>query len=102
MNEQKTPRKPLIYYAILCFLVLMLLNSLLVPMMQKMQIKEVGYSTFLTMLQNGEISQVQYEDNPVSYTHLDVYKRQVLCSIRNGRRSLGSFLLRLFAGTLLR
>ena len=71
MNEQKTPRKPLIYYAILCFLVLMLLNSLLVPMMQKMQIKEVGYSTFLTMLQNGEISQVQYEDNQIIFSPSD-------------------------------
>ncbi len=29
MNEQKTPKKPLIYYAILCFLVLMLLNPVL-------------------------------------------------------------------------
>ena len=71
MNEQKTPKKPLIYYAILCFLVLMLLNSLLVPMMQKMQIKEVGYSTFLTMLQNGEISQVQYEDNQIIFSPSD-------------------------------
>ncbi len=71
MNEQRTPKKPLIFYVILCFLALMVLNSLIVPMIQNMRIKEVGYNTFLNMLSDGQVSQVQYEDSQILFAPSD-------------------------------
>ncbi|MGI5857420.1 MAG: ATP-dependent zinc metalloprotease FtsH [Candidatus Merdivicinus sp.] len=71
MNEQRTPKKPLIFYVILCFLALMVLNSLIVPMLQNMRIKEVGYNTFLDMLSDGQVSQVQYEDSQILFAPSD-------------------------------
>ncbi len=71
MNEQKTPKKPLIYYAVVCLLVLMILNSLLLPMMQNMRVKEVSYNTFLSMLNDGKISTVQYEDDQILFSPSD-------------------------------
>ncbi len=71
MNEQRTPKKPLIFYVILCFLALMVLNSLIVPMLQNMRIKEVGYNTFLNMLSDGQVSQVQYEDSQILFAPSD-------------------------------
>ncbi len=71
MNEQKTPKKPLIFYVVLCFLALMIFNALFVPMMQNMRIKEVSYNTFVQMLNDGEISQVEYEDSQIVFAPSD-------------------------------
>ena len=65
MNEIKKPKKPLIFYYTLVLVIIILINSLLVPWMAKMQIKEVDYGTFMTMTDNKEIGKVA-----VSYTHL--------------------------------
>jgi len=55
MNEIKKPKKPLIFYYTLVLVIIILINSLLVPWMAKMQIKEVDYGTFMTMTDNKEI-----------------------------------------------
>ena len=71
MNEQKTPKKPLVFYVVLCFLALMVFNALFVPMLQNMRIKEVSYNTFVQMLNDGEISQVEYEDSQIVFAPSD-------------------------------
>ena len=59
MNEIKKPKKPLIFYYTLVLVIIILINSLLVPWMAKMQIKEVDYGTFMTMTDNKEIGKVE-------------------------------------------
>jgi len=77
MKEVKTPKKPLIYYYGIVVLVLILFNSLLMPLIAKGQIREVDYGTFMTMTENQEIGSVQIQDNQILFTDVDktvVYK----------------------------
>ena len=55
MNDVKNPKKPLIYYYLIVLVVIMLLNATLVPMLSQRNIQQVDYSTFLTMLSEGQI-----------------------------------------------
>ena len=69
MNEVKKPdRKPLIYYYGIAMLILILINSLLVPWIARQQIVEVDYGAFITMTENGEIGAVQVQDNQILFT----------------------------------
>lgn len=68
MQEIKKPKKPLIFYYFLVILALFLVNTLAVPYIAKRQIKEVDYGTFMTMTEDGEIGQVQVQDNQILFT----------------------------------
>ncbi|MGN1313822.1 MAG: ATP-dependent zinc metalloprotease FtsH [Lachnospiraceae bacterium] len=77
MNEVKNPKKPLIYYYVIAILVVYLFNALLMPQIAKQAIKEVDYGTFMEMTYNGEIGQVQIQDNQILFTDKEetaVYK----------------------------
>ena len=63
MKEVKSPKKPLIYYYCIALAVIFLLNNLLFPKMLEMQIKEVDYGTFLSMLEEENIEEVEVEEN---------------------------------------
>lgn len=67
MQEQKTPKKPLIYYYAIAILMLLLLNSLVFPRLLKQQITQVDYSTFLQQIKNGKISNVEIQENQIIY-----------------------------------
>jgi cell division protease FtsH len=56
-------KKPLIYYAFCAVLFLMLMNLLLFPALEQASVKEVPYSEFSTMLNNGEIDQVSMDES---------------------------------------
>ena len=71
MNEIKKPKKPLIFYYTLVLVIIILINSLLVPWMAKMQIKEVDYGTFMTMTDNKEIGKVEIQSNQILFTNKD-------------------------------
>lgn len=68
MNEVKTPKKPMINFWLMALLILICLNFLLLPTVQKAQIKEVNYSTFITQTENENIDKVQVEDDKITYT----------------------------------
>ena len=68
MKEVKSPKKPLIYYYAIVLLVLMVFNSLILPLIAKRQIKEVDYGTFMTMTEKGEIGKVEIESNQILFT----------------------------------
>jgi len=81
MNEIKKPKKPLIFYYTLVLVIITLINSLLVPWMAKMQIKEVDYGTFMTMTDNKEIGKVEIQSNQILFTNKDdsvIYKTGVI------------------------
>lgn len=68
MNEVKEPKKPLLYYYGIILLALMLINFLAMPYMNRRQIQEVDYNTFISMTENQEISRVQIQDNQILFT----------------------------------
>ena len=56
MNEVKTPKKPLIFYYVMVFLLLMMLNFMAIPWMAERQVKEVDYGTFMTITEHKKIA----------------------------------------------
>ena len=68
MNEVKRPKKPLIYYYMIVLVVMMLINLIAVPWFAEKQIREVDYGTFLTMIDEGDIGQVDVQSNQILFT----------------------------------
>ena len=63
MNEVKKPRKPMLFYYGIVFLVLFLINFIVMPYITGQRIKEVDYGTFMSMTEEGNISLVQIVDS---------------------------------------
>lgn len=72
-DDKQPSKKPLIYYYFIVILVVMLLNALLFPSILQSRVKEVGYSTFLEMVDSGVVTQVAMEetDNQIVFTTED-------------------------------
>ena len=54
--------KGFFYYMIIILVMTVLLNGLVLPSALKSQVKEVGYNEFLTMVDNGQVAQVEKDD----------------------------------------
>ena len=67
MNEVKTPKKPPIVYYAIAILVVLLINTLLVPMVSQARVKYVDYGTFIQMTEEDKISEVQVRDNQIIF-----------------------------------
>ena len=62
-NDNPSPsKKPFIFYAVISFIVIMLLNALVFPSMLKRSVIEVGYDKFLEMIDNDEVKEVSYDE----------------------------------------
>ena len=70
MQEVKKPKKPLIYYYTIVLVVLLLVNLLLMPWVAEQRIVDTDYGTFMTMIDEKNIGQVEYnqEDNEILFT----------------------------------
>jgi cell division protease FtsH len=68
MKEVKPPKKPLIYYYILILIVIMLLNTFVFPAIVHHSIKDVDYGTFLTMVDQGKVKQVEIQDDYITFS----------------------------------
>ena len=70
MNEVKKPRKPLIFYYGIVLLVIILFNSIIMPWISGQKIKEVDYGTFMSMIEEKNIGQVEISeaDNQIIFT----------------------------------
>ena len=70
MHETQQPRDPKkttgIVYAVI-LVVLLLLNFCAFPAMMKGQVKQVDYGTFLNMLEGGELSTVEIQDQQIYF-----------------------------------
>lgn len=71
MNEVKMPKRPILAYYILIFLAIFLFNSIFMPMLRENQVKEVDYSSFMTMTEDKEIDKVQVEQDKILFTKKD-------------------------------
>ena len=54
--------KGFFYYMIMILVMTVLLNGIVFPSALKQQVKEVGYNEFLTMVDNGQVAQVEKDD----------------------------------------
>ena len=62
MNEVKSPKKPLVYYYTIVLILLLVFNFVAMPWISEHQIKEVDYNTFINMVDNGEVSAVEIQE----------------------------------------
>lgn len=68
MKQVQKPKKPLIVYYLIALAALILINWVIFPMMTQGNITEVDYGTFLTMVENKEVSKVQLEGETIYFT----------------------------------
>ena len=73
MQEVKKPKKPLIFYYVVVVLILFLFNFLAMPWIARRQIQEVDYGTFMSMIEEKNIGQVevQEQENQILFTDKD-------------------------------
>ena len=77
MNEVKKPRRSLLFYYFVVMLVLVLFNTILMPIFNSWEIKQVDYGTFISMTEKGEVGLVEVQDNQIIFTDKDketIYK----------------------------
>ena len=81
MKEVKTPKKPLIYYYGIVLFILLLFNLLVTPLLMQSQVQEVDYGTFMRMIEEKNIGQVEMDDAEIVFTDKDntaIYKTGVM------------------------
>lgn len=71
MKNEKNTKKPLLYYYLIVLLIVIILNSTIIPLIVNRNVKEVNYSTFLTMLNNKEISTVELQKTQIVFKSND-------------------------------
>lgn len=64
-------RKPLIYYAIITFIVVTILNAFVFPAVTERQVTQVDYGTFLNLINNDQVQQVEIQDNQIAFIAQD-------------------------------
>ena len=74
MNEVKKPKRPLIFYYCIFLVVILFINIFVTPEIAQHQIKEVDYNTFWSMVESGDIGQVEIQDNRILFTSKDAKK----------------------------
>ena len=67
MTEYKSPKKPLIFYAAIVLLVLVLLNSFVFPRLFSPHVEEVDYGVFMQMTQSKQLSEVEVSANEIVF-----------------------------------
>lgn len=79
MNENLPKNsKPLIYYALIVMVAILLLNILVFPSLLERQVAEVGYSDFLTMLEAGSVTKVELEESQIVFIATDQTGKEAL------------------------
>ena len=81
MKEVKDPKKPLYYYYGVVLLILLAFNFLVLPLLNQYRVKEVDYGTFLTMVKNREVGEVEVQSSQILFTDKDgshIYKTGVM------------------------
>ena len=81
IKSDQPSKKPLIYYALLTGLVLLLLNALVFPALLQRQVKNVDYSDFLKMIDAGKVKEVALEQDSeqIVFVAEDENGREITC-----------------------
>ena len=76
MKQVQKPKKPLIIYYLITFIILILLNWFVFPMFMGANVTEVDYGTFLTMIEERQVSKVQLEGDTIYFMDKSEEPRQ--------------------------
>ncbi|WP_368500069.1 ATP-dependent zinc metalloprotease FtsH [Phascolarctobacterium succinatutens] len=62
MNDSNDKKRPLTYYYMLMLVLILVFNSVIMPMFFNPKMKEVSYNNFLQMVDEGKVSKVEITD----------------------------------------
>lgn len=71
MKEVKSPKKPLIFYYGIALLVIVLFNVIVSPLLVKARVVEVDYGTFMSMIEQKKIGNVEVKNDQIIFTEKD-------------------------------
>lgn len=71
MKEVKSPKKPLIFYYGIALLVIVLFNVIVSPLLIKARVVEVDYGTFMSMIEQKKIGNVEVKNYQIIFTEKD-------------------------------
>lgn len=82
MKEVKSPKKPLIFYYGIALLVIVLFNVIVSPLLIKARVVEVDYGTFMSMIEQKKIGNVEVKNDQIIFTEKDnekvIYKTSAM------------------------
>lgn len=78
MKEKKRPKKPIIYFYVITLIIVLILNTFVLPSIMKQEITQVDYSTFLDQIEKGSVKTVEIQDNRIAYTEVDKEGKEII------------------------
>lgn len=82
-NTPKKPKRPVFYYYIGAIILWSIVSSILFPYIASKQVKEVNYSEFLTMVEEGTVKEVNIEDERIDFKALNKDGKEEIYSTGN-------------------
>lgn len=77
MKEIKSPKKPLIFYYGIVLLLIVMFNLIVSPILMEKQVTEVDYGTFMKMVEEKNVGEVEVGNSMIVFTDKDgkaIYK----------------------------
>ena len=71
MKEIKSPKKPLIFYYGIVLLLIVLFNFIISPILMERQVMQVDYGTFMKMIEEKNIGEVEVGNSEIVFTDRD-------------------------------
>ncbi len=71
MKKIKKPKKPILFYYIIVTLVLILINTVVLPNIMKSKVEEVKYGVFLDMIEEGKVKEVDIGEREINFLSKD-------------------------------
>lgn len=68
MNEVKSPRRQMLFYTLIVLLVMLIINTVVIPAYESASITNVDYGTFMQMTENSEIQKVDIQTNKIVFS----------------------------------
>ena len=59
MQDDNNKKRPTIYYYLAVFVVLIIIQLIISPMITESRVKEIAYSSFVQLLDEGKVNKVQ-------------------------------------------
>lgn len=64
-NKPKNPKRPIVFYYLIALIIIIVMNSIVLPRFLGPNVKEIDYGSFLDKLDNGEIEEVEITDKEI-------------------------------------
>lgn len=77
MGNDKKPQRSLFYYYGIAMLVILLLNTVIMPTFFSPKVKEISYGNFLQMVDEGKVSKVEITDNRIASLSKDGNDKEI-------------------------